>query len=123
MTEANQGISPQMPAHPFNLGNWMAAYQASQIQKTIDNKEPKAEVVEEKYEGGWRAEGKEKPVTPKVCPRCQWIKKNEQTKEPGDEEWCEPCLNGEKLGTLPKGLHEPMFPKADASNLNKSFFG
>lgn len=108
-----------MPPQPFNLGNWMMAYQASQIQKT---NEPKVELVEEKYEGGWRAEGKEKPVTPLVCPRCQWVRTNPQQSEPDTEGWCDPCLAGQPgPGSIPEGYKPPEPNKVD--NINKAFFG
>lgn len=111
-----------MPPQPFNLGNWMMAYQASQIEKA---NEPKVEIVEEKYEGGWKAEGKEKPVTPRVCTRCQWYRKNEQQEEPDKENWCDSCLEGKPgIGHEPDKSYRPPAPKVgDRAVMNQTFFG
>lgn len=116
----------------FNLGNWMSAYQAAQQQNAranpnsvrIEAQVPKKEeVVEEKYEGGWKSEGKERPVTPLVCPRCQWNRKNARLMEPDENLWCESCLNGEVLGHEPDKSYRPPEPKGTAPNLSQTFFG
>lgn len=45
-------------------------------------------------QGGWRFEGKEKPVDPKICPKCQGLRKLETEEEQDKSNWCEPCQQG-----------------------------
>ena len=104
--------------------NAAQAYQDSQVRLASEQQTTKVEAVEEKYEGGWRCEGKEKPVTPLVCSRCQWIRRNEQSQEPDNKDWCDYCLKGEILGHEPDKSYRPPAPKVgDKLVLNQTFFG
>lgn len=125
-TERNSNPARPVVQGAFNLGNWMTAYQSAQQNVTapkVQVQTPvKVETVEEKFEGGWKAEGKEKPETLKICPRCQWTHKA-RLSEPDQELWCEQCLRGEILGDDPDKSYRPPEPKGSAANLNKTFFG
>lgn len=119
------------PTNTFqgHMAAWMAAYQAqaTSAQGTPTPVQPKKEenVVEDTMMGGWRYEGKEKPVTPRVCTKCQWEKRNEQMEEPHRDNWCEACLNGSSGPGHEPEKHKPgVINKVnDVHNMNKAFFG
>lgn len=125
-------ILPVQQSFQFTLENWMAAY--SQRTETpreerstvpfispFKKEEPKIDPMK----GGWRFEGKEKPETPRICPKCQWTRRNETSKEPDKTDWCDSCVEGiTTLGHDPdKGYRPPTVSKDhDAATLNQSFF-
>lgn len=132
ITDGNSNPRPVVQG-AFNLGNWMTAYQAAQQQNASASRvnansvrieaqvQKKEEAVEEKFEGGWKSEGKERPVTPLVCPRCQWNRKNARLMEPDQELWCEPCINGKILGHDPDKSYRPPEPtKGTAASLSQT---
>lgn len=123
---------PSTPATPFQgyLAGWMAANQPGTPRTSPPLTQPKVQVKKEEapvdtMEGGWRFEGKEKPVTPVVCTRCQWEQRNEQMSEPDKSSWCESCLEGKPgPGHMPTGVRPPVVSRAqDIANLNQTFFG
>lgn len=72
------------------------------------------------FKGGWQFEGKERPVTPVICVRCQ----GSEEQEPDKDYWCEPCLLGDFLGHVPEGYKKPVTSKLDdVKDYNKAFFG
>lgn len=120
---------PPTPAQ-WNLHGWMAAYHEAQRRGTPLPTSPSpviAEKVEplDKMQGGWQAEGKERPETPKICTRCQWVRRAGITEEPDKSSWCEACIEGKPgPGTVPPGPKKPFAsPREDVTNYNNSFFG
>lgn len=144
-TESEIPGSPT-PTPQWTMANWMQAYQAAQVaaaqaaaNRTTETTAsiptpptattpppvsivpPKNEPPSDTMMGGWRYEGKQKPVTPRTCTKCQWVKRNEQMEEPAREGWCSACLRGEVLGTEPEGYKAPV--EKPEGDLNAAFFG
>ena len=124
-------MAPSDPPTPaqWNLHGWMAAYQEAQRRGTPLPTSPRpiiADKVEplDNMQGGWKAEGKERPETPRICTRCQWELVNEQQEEPDKSQWCDACLEGKPgPGSVPDKNYRPPSPNDDVVSLNRSFFG
>lgn len=116
-----------MPANvdpTFQWANWMAAaHEAAQRRQPVPIVSKEEPV--DKMQGGWQAEGKEKPVSPRICTRCQWIRRTEEGQEPDKSSWCDSCLEGKPSpGSVPPGPKKPYAaPMEDVKNYNKAFFG
>lgn len=108
----------------FQWANWMAAaYEAAQRMNPT-TVEPSKDGPVDNMCGGWRYEGKEKPVTPIICTRCQWTQRTAEGQEPDKSTWCESCLEGKILGHGPAGPKKPyVSPGEDVKNYNNAFFG
>lgn len=113
MFNINPGTSDHVRA-------WMEAYMQAQANKPIQQEEEKEKPL---MEGGWQFEGKEKPTTPRICARCQWIPRTDGHNEPDREDWCEGCLISPGIGHTPPNWKPLDMDKVDARALNKSFFG
>lgn len=77
-------------------GNWVAAYQAYYDSAGKEKEVAESASGKPLFDGGWEYEkyhGRDvdKPVTPRTCPKCQWIRMNDQQAEPDRNNWCEDC--------------------------------
>ena len=123
-----------MPSDPptpeqWNLqGGWLAAYQAAARRGSVPanatplvqtSTPPKEEPMEDPMQGGWKHEGKEKPVTIRICTKCQGPKQY-PPEEADKSTWCEDCLEGKLLGHAPT---KNSAPRDKYDNKNAVFFG
>lgn len=111
------------PSSPW--ANWMAAAHEAAQRMTPPTITTTTEEPVTTMEGGWLFEGKEKPVSPIICTRCQWVRRTTDGEEPDRGTWCESCLAG-----LPGPGHAPVGPKKpyvsksdDVADYNRTFFG
>lgn len=132
--EPDSDVQPSPPTPPaqWNLHGWMSSYQAAQRSTSpvpVVVQPPKEELtsevrVEDKMMGGWKFEGKEKPVTPRICPKCQWQRSNPQQSEPDSSDWCENCIQGQPSpGSDPDKSYRPPEPKSKEVTSKNWLFG
>lgn len=129
-TSGTNNSETPVPSNP--VFNWMQAiegYRATNpLQQIMTKEQEKKEPVGDLMHGGWRFEGKEKPVTPRICTKCQWERRNEQQEIPDRSGWCQSCLEGKTLGHEPEGgrpaaVSSAYDAEAQAAAHNAAFFG